>query len=467
LALLATLGITYMGVARGLHRTGLALMAWVLAAVIAFGLMGPLTGLGPVDTRSGAWYYGGDAFVLWAVFGVAFFAIREFGDRLTPVEAKFSLWTNRIGGGLLGAIVGYLTVGLCILLVQMLPTPPDFLGYEAFRFEPLEKALKSGHAQPGARSDVITRGDTLWLAWDRGTLGLINFITGGALGSESSALAQRYGDAYPPLEMREAGYRPAFNADDILYTHWFRRWEFAGATDDERSPMHKALKPTSDSRGLILKHGETFRTAGLDLILVSVRPHIEVLAGFPTERPPADHEFLIVGLRFQPNGSLPATVDSAQFCLRLDKGDRFILPMIFGDAKGGTTPEPDLPPTASDTKLREVRFGSMPTNEGITQQFYLASGATFEFRDPSQSEIRFLVFSVPKGQKIEADFIRLTAETKPMSPPAPAKAAPTATGKAAPSATGSAAPTATKSGAAATPSAASKTAPAAATSTGR
>ena len=35
---------------------------------------------------------------------------------------------------MLGLATGYLAVGVCTILLQMLPTSTDFLGYEAFKY---------------------------------------------------------------------------------------------------------------------------------------------------------------------------------------------------------------------------------------------------------------------------------------------------------------------------------------------
>jgi hypothetical protein len=456
LAIVATAAIGYMGVARGFYRSGLTLISFVAAGTIAFALFGPLAALGPLDTHSGTWYYAGDAFMLWLVFCAAFLAIRMGADKLASAEAKFSLWANRIGGGLLGAVTGYLAVGLSIILVEMLPTPPDFMGYEPFRYQ------KTG------THDTVRRGDTLWLSWDRGTLGLFNFISGGALGSESGAIVRRYGDVYPPVEMREPGYRPVCDIDDCLYYHWYRRWEYAGP-GVAGSPLPEPGKSmTGDREGLVLRPNEQMRVPIQDEKNQSLRFDVRIInvargdhiAGFPDERPPADSNFLFVSLRFQPSGTLPAEIDSSRFYLRNTMNDRVgSSPMIMGGAKAGQPqPEPDVPDIASTAVPRGLRFGSAGgTDGGAASHIYLWNGASFAFKDAAEREDRIFVFTISKSQKIDGEFIRLMVDPKPPVPapaaPTPAKSAPAAASTAAktapvvatPSAPAAVTPTASKS----------------------
>jgi hypothetical protein len=444
MALVATAGIGYMGVARGFYRTGQTLVCWVLAGVVAFGLMGPVAGLLPIETHGSAWYWAGDAFALWALYCAAFLALRAAADKLTPVESGFSIWANRIGGGLLGLAVGYLAVGLCMILIQMLPTAPDVMGYEPFKYENLERQTKAGQARPGQRTDAIVRADALWLNWDRGTLAFFNFITGGALGSESSALYQRYGDVYPVAAEHGDAYTKVLDADDFLYYHWYRRWEFVGPLlGDDGLAISPVPAPPRQKIGVTsnLLNNNIVQGGGFDA-QVKLVSRTAALSGFPDEHPPAGNDFLYVVVQFEPRAALPAEIDSAQFFLRAERsGTRLIgSPMVLGGAKPPRTGEAQASeiaemPTVSFTTPRDLRFGQYKTNEDPVWS-YLASGVRFRFENPSQKESRGLVFIVPHG--IQNDQFQLVIDPKlPSGQPGTGKSTPTgsAAGKVTPSGT--------------------------------
>ncbi len=229
LALACTAAVMYMCAVHGVFRAGMTLAACVLAGAVAFGLFGPAAGLLGADNPRTVWYYAADALALWAIFCVVFLGLRVLAETLLGNESAFPSLADSIGGAVLGLAAGYLVVGLCLVLAQMLPMPPSILGYSPFRYD--------------GKNNTVKEGDRLWLRWDRGTLALFGYLSGGPLGGEERRLFNRYGNVYsasagpvpaPDLaavlsaeasakaEARSA--KP--DADDMLYYHWYRRWEY-------------------------------------------------------------------------------------------------------------------------------------------------------------------------------------------------------------------------------------------------
>lgn len=407
LALVAMAGVAYMGAVQGVHRAAQTLVALVLAGVVAFGLFGPVTGqVFPAsdDVRS-TWYYVGDAFCLWALFCVLLLGLRLLGERLLRSPSDFPVLVDRIGGGVLGAGVGYLAVGVCLVIVQMLPVSPSLLGYEPFRYVPGTSEADPERVEPA---------DRLWLDWDRGTLALFGYLSGVTLGSEENCLFERYGDVYKPAEgsggpgPHGADAPAPADAVDFLYGHWYRRYEaIRWRTGATLGPIPEVPQGTAEGQGLALVRGRSLTLYGMSLTLMNATrsPTIE---GFPDVRPPGGEagEFLIVPLRFKPAARLPRTIDSSQFHLIDALGGAVGgAPMVYGEAKrvlpkksapqGAKEPPPEmvLGYSSAQTEPRNLRYGF---SEGSSRGRYLMDGARFTFLEPRQSESRILIFAVPK-----------------------------------------------------------------------
>jgi len=389
------LGVAYMGMVQGIYRAAMTLVACVLAGAIAFGVFGPLTAaifprppssIGVATT----WYFAGDAIVLWAVFCVAFLLLRTIGEKLFTNEPHFPALANRVGGFVLGLPTGYLSVGVCMILLQMLPTAPDLLGYQAFRYVP---ASKSG-------PERIEAGEPLWLEWDRRTLAFFDYLSAHPLGSKESALHERYGDpddhgdVYPPKEKRGEGYEPTVDADDVLYFHWYRRWEFIQW--QMKTNPGGPLPQMGDAVAVPLVAG---RTGGLpDLQLqVSEKPaRMDLLPDFEGVQPPAGQDFVVVKVLFKPVGRGQRRIETSQFFLKDTQGVRYKFPLIYGlavaSAKTGIiVPNPGAVPP--EVRAQSLRYGFAPEQAG---GHYLMDSASFDFKEAKQVEVRSLVFLVPK-----------------------------------------------------------------------
>jgi len=410
--------VAYMGLVQGLYRSARTLVISVLAGAIAFGLLGPASGILATTDPKSVWYYAADPFCLWALFCFFFLLLRTLAAKLFPNGPDLSPLLNQLGGAIFGLATGYLAVGMCVLLVQMLPTSPELLGYEAFDFK------RGEEEQP----DSLTAGRPLWLEWDRGTLALFGYLSANAMGSEETGFYRRYGDVYPPPDQRGEEYKPVLNVDDVLCYYWHRRWEFFGPS--AQGPIRLPVRPTgrSEGPGVRIEQGQGSTVADITLRLIKVERQPTV-ATFPQERPPADHDFLLLTVRFKPTSRLPRTIDSSQFYLADTLGPRIENPLVWGRARAGQPQNLILPDYAKPSAMtaRAPRF-NLPS--GRLTGFYLASGASFAFTEADQWEVRTLAFLVLKRR--QNDHFRLNilphalapAAGTPQPKPPPAKASP-------------------------------------------
>jgi len=417
LALVVIAAVACMCAAQGVYRAAQNLVALVLAAALAFGLFAPVTGalFGSSDDPASIWYYAGDALCLWAVLCLVFLGLRTAGEKFLPNQPTFLLWADHAGGGAIGLVVGYMAVGVCLVLVQMLPVAPAFLGHEPFRYVEGTGEADSERIEPGER--------LCWgLAPDRGVLALFGYLVAGPLGSagsDASGLLNRYADVYPPDEMRGEGYAAVTDIDDILYYHWYRRWQYIRfRTGSRLGPIPEVPGGTAVEHALSLDRTRSTTLYGTSL-RVSRAVRSDKIEEFPDERPPQGEEFLAVTVRFKPVLRWPRTIDSAQFHLLDGRGVRLGgPPKIHGTAKRprpvpGTDvkPEVDGRSTSPASFPRALRF-AFP--ERSTKGHYLMDGARFHFVQKREYESRTLVFTVPS--RMRTDELRLFLD--PKVPPA-------------------------------------------------
>jgi len=355
------------------------------------------------------------------VFVVAFLGLRTAAGRLFPRQPDFPLLADRLAGGVAGLATAYLAVGLVAILVQMLPVAPDFLGYEAFRYVP-------AGGEPGVDIDQVKPGDRLWLDWDRGTLAVFAYLSGGPLGSDADLLLRRYGDVYPAEETRTAKYGGEVDLDDFFYYFWYRRWLAIYWRTDGRvalGPIPEQVQWSGEGRGLILENGRARIMDDLDMrILEAARE--PALEDFPSERAPSGDDFLLVRFRFKAVNRWPQTVDSAQFTLIDTYGAKLGgVPRVYGRARVVQGHDEMLSvATAPEAAPRDLRF-HIPA--GREQGTWLADGMAWEFTESRQFDVTTLVFALPKGMRTSA--VRLMYEASGKPPAAPSEA-----GKAAPAA---------------------------------
>ncbi len=435
LALGATLAVAYLLSGQGLYRAALTLVACLVALAAAFGLAGPVSDMIGADRPDTSMGFSGDALALWALFAVVFLALRTLGDVFLPEEPAFPDSVKRIGGGVLGLPVGYLCTGLALVLIQMLPTPPRVLGgYAPFR-------LKSVMRADGSRVTEVLPDEPLWLQWDRGVLVLAQQMTA-ALGGDEGGWFGRYGDVYPPDEMRaappaaaegEAGEEAAaaprgrvrhrlgegeVDVNDALYYHWYRRWDYIRwRVDQYDGPVLSEADREARLPGMGLARGRRGTLEGLDLRVDKAFTE-PALALFDELRLDENQELMIVDLRFEPDEEVytfPVKVESKHFLLTgLSGKPVYANPFIRQRAKQRRG-EKELMRSRSDPDLAPVNLRYGFKEETSRYGEGLMDAATWTFTSGRQSETTDLIFVVPKGT--DPDELRLDVEQAPAGAP--------------------------------------------------
>lgn len=97
---------------------GLLTFDWFEPTARALALLGP------------GWDLFADAVAIAGLFSVVLLGMRAITGRLISVEPALPWLVRRVGGFGLGAVTGYLTAGIVLCMVQTLPLPERFLGYD-------------------------------------------------------------------------------------------------------------------------------------------------------------------------------------------------------------------------------------------------------------------------------------------------------------------------------------------------
>lgn len=78
-----------------------------------------------------------DAFAMILIFPVVLGILRVVCSQIAPKEVDIHPMVNKIGGGLIGALTGYILAGIIFCLFQTLPWHRNFMYYE-WKYEPGE-----------------------------------------------------------------------------------------------------------------------------------------------------------------------------------------------------------------------------------------------------------------------------------------------------------------------------------------
>lgn len=176
LAALLILAVAFYQAAQGLFSAMIMVILTVLSAAIAFNYFDALAGV--LAGRLGAYAHG---VALLATFAIPLLALRELFDRLIRGNVDLGAWASRLGGGALGILTGMIIVGMCLIVVQLLPLPGTIVTYQ-----PYDSALESADAGP-----VRWAGDF--------TLGLMKLLSRGSLRPLLSS--ERLGLAHEDLQL--------------------------------------------------------------------------------------------------------------------------------------------------------------------------------------------------------------------------------------------------------------------------
>lgn len=122
------LAVAFYQVIQGLFSAVIMAILSILSAALAFSLYEPLA-RALLYTRQPAY---ADSVALMALFFVPLLVMRLLFDRFLRGNVVAGVWTDRIGGGLLGLLTGMILVGMLMICAQMLPFGETVLTYRPF-----------------------------------------------------------------------------------------------------------------------------------------------------------------------------------------------------------------------------------------------------------------------------------------------------------------------------------------------
>ncbi len=407
------------------YRSGLwsaLLTLWValVAGAVAFGLYLPLSSaVFATDDPSAGSYYWGDGLVLLLLFGVSFGALRIGADQVLRNRMTLPAVADTVGGGVLGAMAGYLGAGLLAVFAQMLPLPAtSVMGYKPF------------DPKTGERADhLATRADDF-------VLGLYDGLFAKALSGREAGLAASYTSralkpaGKPPFPFRGRG------VDDILYHYFRRRFEYAMVNEDGLGVYARKAVPTMPGRrGTYQARRAEFGTE-MRVERAWVVPELVWLdrSGRPTVRmKPSDFEwmdsagvaleeedvpdgagFLFVDVTFRPD----AKEGFHMIQLRdwhldsnfREKEGRIVVPKLVGAARKAASdeeaPGSELVPLAAEAEgdepsILDAGSVTIERSEEISglpddaDRVFVARSADWIFETPERKARATLVFLVP------------------------------------------------------------------------
>ena len=163
LATILILVIALFQASQGFYAALIMAVVSLVSAVVAFNYYEPLAGLFVSRQPTTA-----HAIALATIFVVLVLGLRLAADALLRRNVVLGVWANRIGGGVLGVLVGMILVGVLAVVTQMLPWGPSILGYAPFD----ASLARSSRLAPFVPDDFV--------------LGTMKMLSAGRLGGAST-----------------------------------------------------------------------------------------------------------------------------------------------------------------------------------------------------------------------------------------------------------------------------------------
>jgi hypothetical protein len=148
-ASLLVVGIAWYQARQGLFTTVIMAVCTTLAAVVA---MLSYRAVAEVATLYLLQPTLAEGISLTVLFCLLLFVLRILADRLIPSDIHFPLWAEWGLGGLFGLAVGILSVGVLLVVVQLLPVGGDVMGL----YKPFDESLqRDQRLLPFCPDDVV------------------------------------------------------------------------------------------------------------------------------------------------------------------------------------------------------------------------------------------------------------------------------------------------------------------------
>ncbi len=265
------LAVTFYQGLQGLFTGLINCILAVLSAAVAFGFYENVYFAFLADRQPDY----GRAIALVGIFVVTLLVLRTAVDSLIKGNVHFPVYVDRAGGGIFGFFTAMIIVGMLSIGFQMLPFPPDFLGFA--RFKVIDKssgeaiawrAPKKGEEAPLPRQDwsqVNMVRQRTWLNAGGFTTSLVSHLSTNALrGRQDLTFAEIHPDflaeTYSPRANALGSSRLTAKRDSVqIVGYWdlppnglFER-ERITQNDKKRVKLKKADPPESGEKDIAIR----------------------------------------------------------------------------------------------------------------------------------------------------------------------------------------------------------------------
>ncbi len=165
-ALLLILGIAFFYGLQGLFSSLLMLICTVACTLLAFNYYEPVAAMLYSTKPAHA-----ESIALITMLVLPLLALRILLDRFLRGNVVPSMWVDRIGGGVLGLLIGLLLIGTLLIALQMAPFERAIFGYDPY-------------------DDDLQANSSLILDAPAFTLGLVKTVSDGSFASDESFAAK-------------------------------------------------------------------------------------------------------------------------------------------------------------------------------------------------------------------------------------------------------------------------------------
>ena len=117
--------VAYSQFREGVFTAMTSLINVILAGLVAFNFWEPLANL--LDPQLGGYE---DIVVLTAIFCLTLVVLRLITNNLCNMQVQFSPLYQQIGGGVIGALTGYLLSGFLVCALETMPWHENFMDFE-------------------------------------------------------------------------------------------------------------------------------------------------------------------------------------------------------------------------------------------------------------------------------------------------------------------------------------------------
>ncbi|MCI0378921.1 MAG: CvpA family protein [Gemmataceae bacterium] len=130
LSVAVIVAVAYVYLQEGLFTAATLFVNVILAGILTFNFYEPLADMldGTFQRSFLAGYE--DFIALVGLFSIFLAILRAIANHMTPLQVEYIGYMQQIGGGVFGALGGYLVAGFLVCALQTLPWHENFLGFQ-------------------------------------------------------------------------------------------------------------------------------------------------------------------------------------------------------------------------------------------------------------------------------------------------------------------------------------------------